>query len=604
MNGGVDRIDTSYEELRTDIQKRLSIAENKDEYISLCKTILQEIARRPDSEKFLGIYKNVKTLFYDFTPDLIRKTKKQIEEQKNSNSEQQIPQIEAIIGEEKAKLLFCNPEFKNKMLNLNDNQLNIISKCIKQYEKSDKNADWIDAFLNIWIYLDDYSELMEDIGSSDDVDIAKLTKILQNENTFNIKSKNDLVNFEQIKREQCDKWIQGDLNDKKKAVLYKIFGQSMEYTKIIIDKFGQDIENIDDGDEKDYVRSLIEIMKLQDGDVLSEIYENVNEIELLDKALMQTNLRQAYSKKFNEGLLDTDNLERVDAENLEEQLKGFEVYDAGTNFNILMTSIAAVYDNSIEDFYKDWNRAEIGSRYFCTNYIRNDMLGMVPLKHLAYGFDYMEESSLVSLGKEDIGARIPKSANLKYRLLNGSEEYLTPDTMINETEQYNDMQYKRIQSGEKKQPSYIIAFRRNGSIENLEDIVKGAKDWKRKLPIVVVDVDKCLQSEKQKVNDMLSEYHLSPTEELAKQIRQKVRNNRVTSPEFCIEFQQELDLIDNTENMLEINEPNKENRTIEIEELAENYETVTALEREGAIRQLYTQIRQRIENKENEDFER
>ena len=102
---------------------------------------------------------------------------------------------------------------------------------------------------------------------------------------------------------------------------------------------------------------------------------------------------------------------------------------------------------------------------------------------------------------------------------------------------------------------------------------------------------------------MLVEYHLKPSEELARQIRQKVRNNRVANPEFCEEFQQELDLIGNTENMTNIEEPNGD-RTVKIEELVENYKTVTASEREGAIRQLYAQIRQRIQNKENEDFER
>ena len=33
MIGGADRIDTSYEELRTDIQKRLSTAKSKEEYV-------------------------------------------------------------------------------------------------------------------------------------------------------------------------------------------------------------------------------------------------------------------------------------------------------------------------------------------------------------------------------------------------------------------------------------------------------------------------------------------------------------------------------------------------------------------------------------------
>ena len=75
MNGGIDRIDTSYEELRTDIQQRLSTAKSRKEYISKCVEIVQEIARRPDREKFLDIYGDKKTFFYDLTPDLIKQAR-------------------------------------------------------------------------------------------------------------------------------------------------------------------------------------------------------------------------------------------------------------------------------------------------------------------------------------------------------------------------------------------------------------------------------------------------------------------------------------------------------------------------------------------------
>lgn len=78
MIGGADRIDTSYEELRTDIQKRLSTAKSKEEYVSHCKSILEEIARRPDCDKFLGVHETGKTLFYDFTPELIMEVKRQM----------------------------------------------------------------------------------------------------------------------------------------------------------------------------------------------------------------------------------------------------------------------------------------------------------------------------------------------------------------------------------------------------------------------------------------------------------------------------------------------------------------------------------------------
>lgn len=76
MIGGADRIDTSYEELRTDIQKRLSTAKSKEEYVSHCKSILEEIARRPDCDKFLGVHETGKTLFYDFTTELIMEVQK------------------------------------------------------------------------------------------------------------------------------------------------------------------------------------------------------------------------------------------------------------------------------------------------------------------------------------------------------------------------------------------------------------------------------------------------------------------------------------------------------------------------------------------------
>ena len=77
MNGGVDRIDTSYEELRTEIQKRLCAAKSKEEYVSYCKSILQEIAGKSDCDKFLGVHETGKTLFYDFTPELIMEIQKQ-----------------------------------------------------------------------------------------------------------------------------------------------------------------------------------------------------------------------------------------------------------------------------------------------------------------------------------------------------------------------------------------------------------------------------------------------------------------------------------------------------------------------------------------------
>ena len=50
------------------------------------------------------------------------------------------------------------------------------------------------------------------------------------------------------------------------------------------------------------------------------------------------------------------------------------------------------------------------------------------------------------------------------------------------------MDFRRIQGGEKKQPSYIVVFKQNGIIDKLENAKKASKDWGG-LPIVVIDRD-------------------------------------------------------------------------------------------------------------------
>lgn len=112
--------------------------------------------------------------------------------------------------------------------------------------------------------------------------------------------------------------------------------------------------------------------------------------------------------------------------------------------------------------------------------------------------------------------------------------------MVNATVNYNELDFARQQNGEKKQPDYILVFKKNGQISNLDEAKKAQLDWGGRLPVVVVDVDRCLETEKAKVEKMKQKYKEKPTEELAKQIHQKVRNNRVTYSKFCPEIEEFL----------------------------------------------------------------
>lgn len=108
-----------------------------------------------------------------------------------------------------------------------------------------------------------------------------------------------------------------------------------------------------------------------------------------------------------------------------------------------------------------------------------------------------------------------------------SEKYYSPDNQINNTQGYNEMDYYRIQNGQRKQPDYIVVFRRNGKIENLDLAEKASKDW-GEMPIVVIDVNKCLESEKMKTEELLKIYKKEKNPEIARELYYKIINNRKT----------------------------------------------------------------------------
>ena len=99
------------------------------------------------------------------------------------------------------------------------------------------------------------------------------------------------------------------------------------------------------------------------------------------------------------------------------------------------------------------------------------------------------------------------------------------------------MDFKRIQDGVKKSPDYILVFKRDGVIDNIEEAKKASSDWDN-LPIVVIDVNKVLDSEKEKLVNLINEFYTNPTKEQYEKIKIKITNNRVIEPTFA----QDIDL--------------------------------------------------------------
>lgn len=504
------------------------------------------------------------------------------------------------LGEDKINLMACYPGITQGVVELSDKGYKCFCKIIGMTTENE-SKEWISRVSILGSIHYKYTELIDSIESIDDIDVEKLLKIMlcSPNNWVKIKSAEDIKNYEMVKKEKCDQIINNDnksSDEKKNAVFMKIFGIDIKVVNNFIEKFGQDIDNIDEPDLKNLIYSLKSIMQLDDPEILRTIYEQCEEVSLISPKEIEARLKKAYGKKFNEGLYTPKEGDVVEENKLPEELRklGVKVYDAGIDFKMLITSIGAYVHNSPQNFQEDWNRPALKSQFFCTSYIRNDMIGTCPIPHVCYGFSNMADDSLMASGFGDLSST---GYSIEIRTLH-REIYYTPEMQINNTKPYyNEMCFQRFQKGERKQPDYIVAIKKDGKIINSTEIAQAVKDWEWKIPVVIVDEEKCLESEKSKINEMMTQYETTQDVELAKKIMQKVRNNRMTDRRFCEELQERLKKI----------ETSIENNTNSIEVLEENYQTVTPQERKEGMSELervYQQIKGIRENKEGENVER
>lgn len=228
----------------------------------------------------------------------------------------------------------------------------------------------------------------------------------------------------------------------------------------------------------------------------------------------------------------------------------------------------------------------------------------------------MSNEGLVLSGARDMHSSASWDGFVSYA--RHDEEYLSPDKQINNTRSYNEMDFYRIQDGTRKQPDYIVVFSENEEIKFLDEARIAQEQWGG-LPIVVIDKDKCLEAERQKVEEMKQRYEAGD-KSLAGDIYQKVRNNRVTRENFCSEMnleklreeaeaqekQMEESQTRKTKEQPPINQDKNEEQ-VGIEDLAENYDRVTPQERKdevSAIRRINTKINELVNQKDGENVGR
>jgi hypothetical protein len=537
------------------------------------------------------------------------------------------------LGQDKFDVIACYPKIQDKLLNLNEKQYEVFKYSLDTYMKKENQSEWqvvADKLLNS-ISSGTYDKLIDNISQLDESKIpVDIVNVLSNEiNYFNIQSSDDIDNIEQIQQnvysliknndeEELKKYSQiyemSKLDRKKFLLFQKVYGQDLSVVQNLIKKYGQDIDSIEysdkDIDLKHYIDSLKALMELNEEEKLDMLINDgdIGNVKV-NPIAVEKRLKTVFARQFNDGLLKSDDTEEIN----EPSLQGYDVRDAGTDFKMMVTSVAPYYKNSPENYYEDWNRNTLSSQGFCCSYIRNDMFGTAPVPHFCYGFDQMEESSLLASGARDMYSNTNKlNLDVKH-----AEKYYSPDNQISETSlgnglgnRYNEMVYRRSQNNQRKQPSYIVLFKSNGEIkeQSIEDVKKAVDSYKVagiELPIVIIDKDKCVKSEKAKLDSMIAEYKTNLDPGILNKIHRKITNNSK-----CNDFRDYeliLESLEKTNNTLKdiqssrSNEKDKARDIVGIDEYRENYDNVVSVEKDSSeLETVAINVNRKV--KEAEDF--
>ncbi len=433
-------------------------------------------------------------------------------------------------------------------IELGDKKLELLARMLEKsnISKNDKeHKEWTIYYNQILKSFEKHPELYNymanHISELDDSLLEKLVTHSLGKHQFEIKTIDDLKNYEEIR----NKWIEASLESSvpsivKGAVLEKIFGMSYETADKLYKSYIQGIKRSPEMFPKDIVAfySTLDIILKEDNlDLLKKTAQKVRrkeQISEIDIVHFRTMLRSLYVERFNETLYTTE------GKTEDEVYSGVKMFKAaGKNgekpFNISLHALGAYSDfDPVGDdfsFRDDWNRPKMSIHGICTSYVGNNNLGVANIKYTVLGFTGYEEEALLLSGPEDI-----YSNNHTFSIIEDEDRkstHVMPKDMIDMTRHtHNEMVFERRAGNLKRQPSYIVLVcddydrlkkeyeseLKKGRYKIKEDerlegekesdlmyfAIKAAKDFG--VPIVVVEREKIAKHEHQVIQSRLNEF--------------------------------------------------------------------------------------------------
>lgn len=390
---------------------------------------------------------------------------------------------------------------QSKIINMSNSELDTLSKIIS-YCSSEKQ-DWIPVAANYVRTLDNpnFRELIISLSNNELTleEIKYLIFITNNYgNFYDIKTYEELKDFPNIKSNMVAKYL--DTEDPNIILITK-YGISYDKAKKYYKRYGKDLNELPDCEEKDFLQDIENIIKGNSTKDRSSF-----NIDLLNN--LDSRLRNLFVSLYNKKLYKISGtpITKTIYNNQE-----IPIYDAGTDFYMSIYSFGMASNcEEPENFSDSWNRPITKSENFCNSIIASSSI-RTSVKQCIFGFSFFAPNDIELLAANDLG-----SGGVEYKpdvtnfynetKLIADVEFRIPKEIINYTRYTNNEVFRkrrRVVNGhlEKVNPDYIVYLKNRSDMNHHEDPIwhkslKAAVDFSKNgkpLPIVVIDCEKCLQ---------------------------------------------------------------------------------------------------------------
>lgn len=501
-------------------------------------------------------------------------------------------------------MVVTNRDVQEQILSLSDEKLEVFKTLINRLcELEEYKIPQITAILNrmgtitpftswqngFYRYSDLEESICESIRKGEKLTTEEIDNLLYLYTTnivWNIKTRVELKKFLDsnglffraidsiIKKQESDETPNIEII--KNALLLKTFGIDLISAKSICGRYDlNSIEiNKDNIDLFEMYKAMFSIIDEKDSELLlSAYYQFSQEMNpnpnFLRTIVFENSLRKEFALKLN--------LEVYKCNDNYEMVENVPIYNAGTNFKMIVTAIGAYQgDFSSKDNYSDyWNSPSIRSHCNCCSLIANNNLSMANPRNVIFGFSTMDENMLLLSSTKDINST-PKSRefniaeeeyNGNNRTIDGEKinsigkmgvgiEYTSPDILIDNTRgDYNELVYERRDlssnpSFYKKNPDYIVFIEEYENIDeyfeqykNDENMLAYLREQKRMqdfqfneslkaaqnfgIPIVKINREKCAKNSICYIINLVEEFEITKNPTLISHIICEFENNRV-----------------------------------------------------------------------------